>query len=121
MPTIDEFCLAPRSYDSLHYYICRNPPLFTRNVILSRLIPSPPGALGAMGVITLFNNVFKRRLPGKPEERIELKTEEERIKVIKGDFGIGNLPENCHEIIKAKGLAISENSPNGPEGRPNMS
>lgn len=74
-----------------------------------------------MGVITLFNNVFKRRLPNKPEERIELHTEEERIKVIKGEFGIGNLPENCYDIIKSKGLALTTDTPNGPSPRPNMS
>lgn len=74
-----------------------------------------------MGVITLFNNVFKRRLPNSPEERIELHTEEERMKVIKEDFGIGNLPENCYEIIKSKGLALSENASKGLSPRPNMS
>lgn len=74
-----------------------------------------------MGVITLFNSIFKRRLPGQPEERIDLNTEEERIKVIKEDFGIGNLPENCYEIIKSKGLALAENAPKGQSPRPNMS
>lgn len=74
-----------------------------------------------MGVITLFNNIFKRRLPGKPEERIDLKTEEERIKVIQEEFGIGNLPVNCYDIIKSKGLALSEESPKSASPRPNMS
>jgi arylamine N-acetyltransferase len=59
-----------------------------------------------MGVITLFNNTFKRRLPGQNEEKSELKTEDERIKVLQEEFGIGNLPDNCREIIKSKGLSL---------------
>lgn len=74
-----------------------------------------------MGVITLFNQIFKRRLPGKPEERIDLKNEEERVRVIREEFGIGNLPENCFEIIKRRGLSLSEDSPRSPSPRPNMS
>ena len=64
-----------------------------------------------LGRLTIFNDYFKRRVPGEEEQRIKFRDEKHRIQVIKEVFGLGDLPDNAEENITKRGLAITCRDP----------
>ena len=59
-----------------------------------------------LGKLTLFNDTLRRYIPGCEVEEIKLETEAERLRVLREEFGLGNLPSDAEATIREKGLAL---------------
>jgi arylamine N-acetyltransferase len=58
------------------------------------------------GKLTLLNDTLRSYFPGCEVEEIKLETEAERLRVLREEFGLGNLPSGAEATIRKKGLAL---------------
>jgi arylamine N-acetyltransferase len=73
----------PQDYEMMSFFTSNSPTsFFTYSVLCTRLLMGEDGN-EVVGDVTLFNDRVRKTVGGKHEEVWELKTEEERVRVLK--------------------------------------
>ena len=60
-----------------------------------------------LGKLSLENDTLKRYIPGREVEVTKLETEAERLRVLREEFGLGNLPPDAEATIRKKCLGLA--------------
>ena len=95
------------SFATLHFRTCHAHEGFTSAVKASLLLLTSDSPAAPLGKLTLFNDTLRRYFPGQEVEEIRLQTEADRLRVLREEFGLGNLPLDAEATIRKKGLALA--------------
>ena len=59
-----------------------------------------------LGKLTIFNEKLQKRLPGIEAEKTTIQTEKERLRILREQFSLGDIPDAAETIICDKGFAL---------------
>ena len=59
-----------------------------------------------LGKLTIFNEKLQKRLPGAEPEKTTIQTEKERLRTLREEFGLGDIPDGAEITIGDKGFAL---------------
>jgi arylamine N-acetyltransferase len=59
-----------------------------------------------LGKLTIFNEKLQKRLPGAEPEKTTIKTEKERLRILREQFGLGDIPDDAESVVRHKGFAL---------------